>query len=443
MRVLVACEESQRVCIEFRKLGYEAYSCDIEPCSGGFPEWHIQSDVLPLLNGSCDFKTADSMAHRINEKWDMIIAFPPCTYMANSGAVRMRLKGEIVQERYQKAMNAKAFFMQIMNADCERIAIENPTPIKLIGLPPYTQAIQPYQFGHSYSKRTCLWLKGLPKLEPTEILEHHEPYVNGGCKDARGNYRRFQGRKERDPKTRAKTFPGIARAMAKQWGGFERSTFFMTDKVEKIPKKDMNVITVDTKTINKHLKALDNIFDAFRKDYFFTIGFGLYWFDETRAYQQLDTFYLNIAEFAKDRYGISKATTYQYLAVIKKFGKVNSKTGEIDAIQDEYKDYKSTALIIMAGMTDKQLARCNPSMKTKELKCIRDDVPFITDKQNKDKQQKKQSPAPQKSNTQPLFKIENIDDFEKRSEEILDAIKKVLMQNNGTNYHVDINMTWD
>ncbi len=131
----------------------------------------------------------------------------------------MRVKGEIVQERYQKAMEAKAFFMRIMNADCEKIAIENPTPMKLIELPPYTQAVQPYEFGHPYSKRTCLWLKGLPRLEPTEILEHHEPYVNGGCKDAHGNYRRFQGGKERDPKTRAKTFPGIAKAMAEQWGG--------------------------------------------------------------------------------------------------------------------------------------------------------------------------------------------------------------------------------
>lgn len=218
MRVLVACEESQRVCAEFRRLGDEAYSCDIEPCSGGHPEWHIQADVLPLLGGDCAFQTADGMGHRVHGRWDMIIAFPPCTYMANSGAVRMRVKGEIVQERYQKAMDAKMFFMQIMDADCEKIAIENPTPMKLIGLPPYTQAVQSYEFGHPYSKRTCLWLKGLPKLRPTEILGHHEPYVNGGCRDGDGNYRRFQGRKERDPKIRAKTFPGIAKAMAEQWG---------------------------------------------------------------------------------------------------------------------------------------------------------------------------------------------------------------------------------
>ncbi|MCM1543446.1 MAG: DNA cytosine methyltransferase [Blautia sp.] len=218
MRVLAACEESQRVCAEFRRLGHEAYSCDLEPCSGGHPEWHIQADVLPLLDGECSFRTADGAWHRIHGRWDMIIAFPPCTYMTNAGAARMRVNGEIVQERYKKAMEAKAFFMRIMDADCGKIAIENPTPMKLIGLPPCTQAIQPYQFGHPYSKRTCLWLKGLPELQPTETLGCHEPYVNGGSKDAHGKYRRFQGRKERDPKTRAKTFPGIARAMAQQWG---------------------------------------------------------------------------------------------------------------------------------------------------------------------------------------------------------------------------------
>lgn len=115
-------------------------------------------------------------------------------------------------------MEAKEFFMKFYHADCPKIAIENPVPMKLIGLPPYDQIIQPYQFGHPYSKRTCLWLKGLPPLFATEILNEHIPYVNGGCKDAKGNYRRFQGRKERDPKIRSKTFPGIAKAMAEQWG---------------------------------------------------------------------------------------------------------------------------------------------------------------------------------------------------------------------------------
>lgn len=217
MRVLVACEESQEVCKAFRTLGHEAYSADIQECSGGFPQWHILGDVLPLIDGNCKFTTMDSTEHEIIGKWDLLIAFPPCTYMTNASAVRMRVKGEIVPERYEKAMKAKEFFMKFYNANCDRIAIENPTPMKLIGLPDYTQAIQPYQFGHPYSKRTCLWLKNLPKLEPTDVIEKHEPYVNGGCKDAHGNYRRFQGRKERDPKTRSKTFPGIAKAMAEQW----------------------------------------------------------------------------------------------------------------------------------------------------------------------------------------------------------------------------------
>lgn len=202
MRVLVACEESQEVCKAFRARGHEAYSCDIQPCSGGHPEWHIEGNALELLK----------------MPWDMIIAFPPCTYMTNASAVRMRVNGEIQPERYRKAMEAKAFFLQFYNADCERIAIENPTPLKIVGLPPYNQVIQPYMFGHPYSKRTCLWLKGLPPLMATDIIANHEPYVNGGCKDAHGNYKRIQGRKERDPKTRSKTFPGIAKAMAEQWG---------------------------------------------------------------------------------------------------------------------------------------------------------------------------------------------------------------------------------
>lgn len=203
MRILIACEESQAVCKEMRRLGHEAYSCDIIPCSGGHPEWHIICDARELLK----------------MRWDMIIVHPPCTYLTNASAVRMRVNGEIQEERYEKAMEAREFFLEFWNADCPRIAIENPTPMKLVQLPEYTQAIQPYWFGHPYSKRTCLWLKNLPPLVPTEMLDHHEPYVNGGCKDAHGNYRRFQGRKERDPRTRSKTFPGIARAMAEQWAG--------------------------------------------------------------------------------------------------------------------------------------------------------------------------------------------------------------------------------
>jgi len=218
MNVLIACEESQEVCKAFRARGHRAFSCDVQECSGGHPEWHIQGDVLPLINGNVSFQTADTHTHTQAGRWDLIIAHPPCTYLTNASAVRMRVNGQIQPERYAKAMEAKEFFMAFYNADCDKIAIENPTPMKLIGLPPYTQAIQPYEHGHPYSKRTCLWLKGLPTIVPTNVLDYHEPYVNGGCKDAHGNYRRFQGRKERDPKTRAKTFPGIAKAFAEQWG---------------------------------------------------------------------------------------------------------------------------------------------------------------------------------------------------------------------------------
>lgn len=219
MKVLVACEESQRVCISFRERGHEAYSCDLQECSGGHPEWHIMCDALKILRGGCEFVTMDGTRHSIDGRWGLIIAHPPCTYLTNASAVRMRVKGQIQKERYEKAMEAKEFFMAFLNADCERICVENPVPLKLVNLPPYSQIIEPWQFGEPWSKRTCLWLKGLPYLMPTEIVgEGVQPWVNGGCKDAHGNYKRFQGRKERDPKNRAKTFWGFARAFAEQWG---------------------------------------------------------------------------------------------------------------------------------------------------------------------------------------------------------------------------------
>lgn len=205
MRILVACEESQAVTIELRKLGHEAYSCDVEPCSGGYPEWHLQQDVLPLLK----------------EKWDMIIAFPPCTYLSNAGACRLYpKKGQLNQERYEKGLEAKKFFMAFYQADCPRIAIENPIATKVFELPQYNQIIQPYQFGHPYSKKTCLWLKGLPELQPTEIVtDGIISWVSGGSKDHKGNPRRQSGTTFRDSKRKSKTFPGIAKAMAEQWAG--------------------------------------------------------------------------------------------------------------------------------------------------------------------------------------------------------------------------------
>ena len=204
MRVMVACEESQVVCIAFRELGHEAYSCDIQPCSGGRPEWHLQCDALELLR----------------LKWDMIIAHPPCTYLTNAGARWLWAGHKLNQERYQKGLDAKAFFMAFYNADCPKIAIENPVPSAVFEMPPYTQAIQPDEFGHPYSKKTCLWLKGLPPLTPIQIVGDHVPYVTSGSY-SKTHDPKYKGasRKGGAAKIRSKTFPGIGRAMAEQWGG--------------------------------------------------------------------------------------------------------------------------------------------------------------------------------------------------------------------------------
>ena len=201
MRVLLACEESQTVTKEFRALGHEAYSCDILPTSGDNPEWHIQGDVL----------------NHLNDGWDMIIGFPPCTYMTNGGAVRMYpRKGQIDPQRYQKAMDAKALFMAIYNAPAKHIAIENPLPMTIIGLPVKSQLIHPYQFGDPYSKKTCLWLKNLPNLVPTNVLTGYQPFINGG--GGRLNRAHYKNKKFAGGSiARSKTFPGIAKAMALQW----------------------------------------------------------------------------------------------------------------------------------------------------------------------------------------------------------------------------------
>lgn len=219
MKILIACEESQRVCIEMRRLGHEAYSCDIQECSGGHPEWHIMQDVLPLINGRCCFTTCDGIVHTIESRWDMLIAHPPCTYLSNAGARHLWKGGTLNQERYEKGLQAKSFFIKFLNADCERICVENPVPSKIYELPRYTQIIQPFQFGHPYTKRTCLWLKNLSELEPTEIIEPMETFCpSGSYSHKHGEKHRGIFTKDR-AKSRSKTFPGIARAMAEQWAG--------------------------------------------------------------------------------------------------------------------------------------------------------------------------------------------------------------------------------
>lgn len=220
MKILVACEESQAVTIELRKLGHEAYSCDIIECSGGHPEWHIKQDVLPLLNGRCGFRTMDGAARRVDNRWDMIIAHPPCTYLSNAGARWLYAGKTLNHSRYEQGLKAKEFFMKFINADCPRIAVENPIPSSIYNLPPYTQVVQPYEYGHPWSKKTCLWLKGVEPLTPTCIIKDHKPYCSSGSYSG-SHDPRYKGasRKGGSAKARSKTFPGIAKAMAEQWAG--------------------------------------------------------------------------------------------------------------------------------------------------------------------------------------------------------------------------------
>ena len=218
MKILVDCEESQEVCKAFRAKGHEAYSCDIIECSGGHPEWHIRWNVLGLLNGNCGFMTMDGELHKIESKWDMILAFPPCTYLTNAGARHLYKGGVLNQELYKKGLEAKAFFMQFYNADCPMICIENPTPSKVYELPKHSQTVQPYQFGHPFTKRTNLWLKGLKPLEYTDVVEPERTWCPSGSYSGKHN-EKHRGVFTKDrARNRSKTFPGIAQAMAEQWG---------------------------------------------------------------------------------------------------------------------------------------------------------------------------------------------------------------------------------
>lgn len=194
MRVLIACEESQRITIEYRKLGHEAYSADIKDCTGGHPEWHIKGDVIEHL------KTVEPFYY------DLIIAHPPCTYLSVAGATNFYKKGQLNRERFEEQRKAVEFFMFFYNYPyCKRICIENPRAMKTAGLPPWTQVIQPYDFGDNWSKQTCLWLKGLPYLFPNVI----ELNRRSAAPSWTGTHRRAD--------IRSKTFIGIARAMAQQW----------------------------------------------------------------------------------------------------------------------------------------------------------------------------------------------------------------------------------
>ena len=215
MNILIACEESQAVCKAFREKGHNAFSCDIIDCSGGHPEWHIKQDVLPLLNGNCEFVSVDGQAHSIKGKWDLIIAHPPCTYFSTAGANWLFRGGKLDEERYKKGLEMKRFFMNIYNADCPKICIENVRAMKIWELPQHSQEIQPYQFGHSVSKCTRLWLKNLPPLIPTDIVTPEAKWISCGYKN-----REIQNQAvcKKHDKKRSETFKGIALAMAEQWG---------------------------------------------------------------------------------------------------------------------------------------------------------------------------------------------------------------------------------
>jgi len=203
MKILIACEESQTICKAFREQGFEAYSCDTQDCSGGKPEWHIKGDAI---------------TEAYSGKYLAMIAHPPCYKMSNAGARWMYpTAGNICEKRYSEAMEAKEFFMDLLNAPIKYIAIENPLPMKIIGLPKETQVIQPYEYGHEYSKRTLLWLKNLPPLKPTDIKSNYKPYLpsnTGGAK--RGQKATFVNINKKDS---SKTFEGIANAIVQQWGG--------------------------------------------------------------------------------------------------------------------------------------------------------------------------------------------------------------------------------
>lgn len=220
MNVLVACEESQAVCKEFRRLGHEAYLCDINECSGGHPEWHIQQDVLPLLNGNCKFRTVDGVDHCIDGKWDLIIAHPPCTRLCTTSQRWLYFGDkEYRRKKISEQQKAIVFFMRIILADCPRIVVENPQGIMSTAYRKPDCIYNPYDFeGETEQKKTCLWVKGVEPLKPTR--KHPLPKEERTLGIFRSH---FDGKiiGWNDPecaRLRSQTPYGVAKAMAEQWG---------------------------------------------------------------------------------------------------------------------------------------------------------------------------------------------------------------------------------
>lgn len=228
MKVLIACEESQTVCKAFRERGHEAYSCDIQPPSGGHPEWHVQGDALKLLRGG-EFETTDGQKHFV-DKWDLLIAHPPCTYLTVSGNRWFNVDkyGDKARKRIVEREDAAAFFMAFINAPVEKIAVENPVGYMSSHFRKPDCIIQPFQFGEHARKGTCLWLKNLQPLTPTKIVDPGEILLGGYSVGASANFATDANGKilrwndPRTQKSRSKTFPGIAAAMAEQWGELEK-----------------------------------------------------------------------------------------------------------------------------------------------------------------------------------------------------------------------------
>ena len=216
MKVLVACEESQEVCKAFRAKGHEAYSCDLIEPSGGHPEWHILGDCLKAIEGG-QVVTMDGIAHDM-PRWDMIIAFVPCTKTSNAGARHLYKGGKLNLSRYYEGLCGKALFLALWAADCEKVVIENPTPSKIFDYPKPTQAIQPYEYGHPYSKKTLLWERGVPPLHPTDVVEPTATWCpSGSYSHKHGEQHKGMFTTDR-ARNRAKTFSGVAKAMSEQWG---------------------------------------------------------------------------------------------------------------------------------------------------------------------------------------------------------------------------------
>lgn len=210
MAVLVACEESQAVTLAFRRLGVPAFSCDIKPCSGGHPEWHILGDARELLCSPCRFFTQSGDLHFVSS-WDLLIAHPPCTYLTKAGSNRLFSHGQINQARYAAGLEAKEFFMTFYDAPIPRKCIENPVPISIFQLPPYSQIVQPFYFGDPWYKTTCLWLIGLPLLMSWGacVPEFHWVSRRSYLNDSRRGYH--------SAAQRSKTSLALAAAMADQW----------------------------------------------------------------------------------------------------------------------------------------------------------------------------------------------------------------------------------